>query len=292
MNRRDIFITSAEGNRFWPRVLSNRRKRAAVLLIVTTTLLFLVWLAGMLMPAERLVSNLDEKSLSPTWAHPFGTDWLGRDMFARTVKGLSTSIGIGLIASLTSLAIATCMGLAAALLGKQVDRLITWLIDLFLGLPHIVTMILISFALGGGVHSVMIGIAATHWTGLARVVRAEVMQLASAEYIQISRRLGKSRWWVATRHMFPHLLPQLLVGTILLFPHAILHEAAITFLGMGLPDSQPAIGVILSEAMQYLSAGLWWLAVFPGLSLLLIVRCFDQLGDHVRLLLDPRRAHE
>jgi peptide/nickel transport system permease protein len=90
----------------------------------------------------------------------------------------------------------------------------------------------------------------------------------------------------------PHLVPQLLIGVLLLFPHAILHEASITFLGLGLSPHQPAIGIILSEAMRYLSTGMWWLAVFPGLGLLVVVRMFDRLGDRLRVLTDPRHAND
>ena len=123
------------------------------------------------------------------------------------------------------------------------------------------------------------------------MLRAEILQVQAAEYVALSHRLGKSRWWIARQHMIPHLLPQLLVGFVLLFPHAILHEAAVTFLGFGLSPQQPAIGIILSESMRYLSTGMWWLAFFPGLSLLLMVRIFDVLGDHVGKLIDPHRAH-
>ena len=164
--------------------------------------------------------------------------------------------------------------------------------DLFLSVPHLVTLILIAFALGGGLKGVVVGVALTHWPNLTRIIRAEVMQLRSADYVQISRRLGKSRWWIATRHMLPHLIPQLAVGLLLLFPHAILHEAAVTFIGLGLSPHEPAIGIILSESMRYLSTGMWWLAFFPGLSLLVLVRLFDVIGENLRRLSDPRRAYE
>ena len=138
----------------------------------------------------------------------------------------------------------------------------------------------------------VIGVALTHWPTLARIIRAEVLQLRSADYVQISRKLGKSRWWIATKHILPHVIPQFLVGLILLFPHAILHEASITFLGFGLSPHQPAIGIILSESMRYLSVGMWWLAFFPGLSLLIIIRTFDVLGENLKLLIDPYNAQE
>ena len=132
----------------------------------------------------------------------------------------------------------------------------------------------------------------THWPSLARVIRAEVMQIRSAEFVQVSQQMGKSRWWIALHHILPHIAPQLLIGFMLLFPHVILHEAAVTFLGLGLSPHEPAIGIILSESMKYLSSGMWWLAFFPGLCLLIIVRTFDQIGENLRLLMDPTKAHD
>ncbi|MDF2960283.1 MAG: ABC-type dipeptide/oligopeptide/nickel transport system, permease component [Paenibacillus sp.] len=270
----------------------NRRQRTLLFILFAAVLLTGVGFGGILLSPDKITTHLEIRNLSPSWAHPFGTDLLGRDMFTRTLKGLTLSIGVGILASVCSVGIAMLLGLAAATMGKTADRVISWLIDLFLSVPHLVTLILIAFVLGGGAKGIIIGIALTHWPSLSRVIRAEVMQLRSAEYVQISRHLGKSRWWVASKHLLPHLLPQFVVGLLLIFPHAILHEAAITFLGMGLSPHQPAIGVILSESMRYLSTGMWWLAFFPGLCLLLIVRAFDVLGDNLRLLIDPRRSHE
>ncbi|NOV04793.1 ABC transporter permease [Paenibacillus planticolens] len=270
----------------------NRRQRTLMITILATLLVTGTWLCGFILSSENLDSHLELRNLAPSWEHPFGTDWLGRDMFTRTIKGLSLSIRVGMTAAASSVLIAAALGLAAATMGKTADRIIAWLIDLFLGVPHLVTLILIAFVLGGGMKGVIIGVALTHWPSLARVIRAEVMQLRSAEYVLISLRLGKSRWWVATRHMLPHLIPQLLVGLLLLFPHAILHEASITFIGMGLSPHQPAIGIILSESMRYLSAGMWWLAIFPGLCLLIVVRAFDIMGENLRMLVDPHRSHE
>lgn len=269
----------------------NRRKRALLAAGLLSLFLIAVGAAGAFLGGDA-ASELERRNLAPSLAHPFGTDWLGRDMFTRTVQGLSLSIGAGLVAAACSVAIAAAVGIASALLGKTADRVLSWLMDLFLSVPHLVTLILIAFVSGGGARGVIIGVALTHWPGLARLIRAEVLQLRAAEYVQISRRLGKSRSWIAFRHMMPHLVPQLLVGLFLTFPHAILHEASLTFLGLGLSPHQPAIGIILSEAMRYLSSGLWWLAVFPGLSLLVVVRAFDRLGEHVRTLTDPRTAQE
>ena len=138
----------------------------------------------------------------------------------------------------------------------------------------------------------ILGVASTHWTSLARLIRGEVLQLKEQQYIKMARKLGKSNFYIATKHMVPHLFPQFLVGLILLFPHAILHESSITFLGFGLSNEQPAIGIILSEAMKYLITGKWWLALFPGLMLVLTVVCFYTVGEGIRKLVDPASAHE
>lgn len=190
------------------------------------------------------------------------------------------------------LAYSLALGLGAAVLGKAADSVIGGLIDLVLGIPHILLLVLISYGAGKGFRGVIIGISLTHWTSLARLLRAEALQVVSSQYVQIARRLGKGPWYLAGKHLMPHLIPQMLVGTVLLFPHAILHEASITFLGFGLPPEQPAIGVILSESMKYLSMGRWWLALFPGLLLVAVVLMFHAVGQAVSGLLDPGQAQK
>jgi len=266
--------------------LLNKKQRALIVTILAIVFLMIVIVIGVVLDKESVSTNLEHRNASPTFEHPFGTDWLGRDMFSRTFIGLSLSIGVGLIGALGSTLIATILGVISATMGKTADRIVSWLIDLFLSVPHLVTLILIAFTFGGGFKGIVIGIALTHWPSLARIIRAEVMQIRSAEFVQVSKKMGKSSWWIATKHIFPHILPQILVGFMLLFPHAILHEAAVTFLGLGLSPHEPAIGIILSESMKYLSAGMWWLAFFPGLCLLFIVRTFDMLGENIRILMD------
>ncbi len=270
----------------------NRRQRTLIVTAFALALLASVILGGFISNDDNISTHFEARYLSPSLEHPFGTDWLGRDMLTRTIKGLTLSIGVGILAASVSALIALVLGMAAATLGRAVDAAITWLVDLCLGIPHLVVLILIAFTLGGGIKGVVVGVALTHWPSLTRVIRAEVLQLRFAEFVQISRQLGRSRWWVASRHILPHVLPQLFVGLILLFPHAILHEAAITFLGFGLSPHQPAIGIILSESMRHLSTGMWWLAFFPGLSLLVIVCAFDILGDNLRMLIDPHSSQE
>lgn len=270
----------------------NNRKQTRVMCIVSAAVLIAIAVVGIALTPQAMTTDLSISREAPSLAHLFGTDNLGRDMLVRTIAGLSTSIGIGLMAAFVSSIIALVLGMAAALGGKKVDAVVTWLIDLMLGVPHIVLLLLISYALGKGFWGVAIGVALTHWPSLCRVIRAEVLQVKQSSYVETARALGQSSFSIAVRHILPAVLPQYLVGLILLFPHAILHEAAITFLGFGLTPEQPAIGIILSESMNYLSVGMWWLALFPGLALLLVVLLFDRAGQGLRRLLDPARAQE
>ncbi|MBM7573554.1 ABC transporter permease [Aquibacillus albus] len=269
----------------------NKRQSTLLACIVLSIIVCAVVLTGFLYDEDRIASNLEVRNAAPSFDHFFGTDWLGRDMFSRTIMGLSLSIGVGLVGAIGSASISIILGVIAATMGKVADSIVTWLIDLFLSVPHLVSLILIAFAFGGGFKGIVFGIALTHWPSLARVIRSEVMQVRSLDFVQVSRKMGKSRWWIAKEHIMPHIVPQIIVGILLLFPHAILHEAAVTFLGLGLSPHEPAIGIILSESMRYLSVGMWWLAFFPGICLLIIVRMFDKIGDNLRMLIDPHHAH-
>lgn len=270
----------------------NRRTKVLVLTCVIALVLAAVYALGLFLPEESYASSFLNARQAPSLAHPFGTDNLGRDLLMRTLKGLSVSMTVGLVASAISAVIAVLVGIAAATGSKYVDGAINWVIDLVMGVPHTILVILISFAMGRGIKGLLVGIAATHWCSLARLIRAEVLQLRSQQYVAVSRRLGKSSGWILVHHLLPHLIPQFFVGLILLFPHAILHEASVSFLGYGLPPEQPAIGIILAESMKYISAGMWWSAVFPGLMLVLIVLLVDRLGDNLKKILDPYSAQE
>ncbi len=270
----------------------NRRSKTLWTIGLCVALFVAVIIGSRLIGDAGLTTNLRERNLAPSLAHPFGTDWLGRDMFTRTLHGLSLSLLVGLIASTISALIGAALGALSATLGGILDAVVTWIIDVFFSLPHLVLLILISFAIGGGTLGVLVAVSLTHWPSLARIVRAEILQVRQSDYAQLSYKLGHSSLWVAWHHMRPHLVPQFIVGLILLFPHAILHEAGLSFLGMGFSPNVPAIGVILSESMRYLTTGAWWLAVMPGLMLLIMVKTFDVLGENVRDLIDPKTSQE
>ncbi len=268
------------------------RQRTLLTIAIAVAILLAVVIGAMHLGEAGLHTNFLAQNQAPSLHHPLGTDWLGRDMLTRTLCGLNTSVFVGLIAASCSAVIAVLLGAMAATMGGMVDTAISWLVDLFLGVPHIVALILVAFAMGGGTQGVITAVAITHWPRLARIVRAEVLQLRETEFVQAARGLGKSKWYIMLHHMIPHAIPQFLVGLVLLIPHAILHEAGLTFLGFGLSPHQPAIGVILAESMRQLSTGRWWLALLPGLTLLIVVRVFDVLGDNTRALIDPRSIND
>ena len=268
----------------------NQRTKLVGTTIILAALFAGFYLAGILIPNGAVNGDFLNAKQAPSWMHPFGTDALGRDLLMRTMKGMAVSISIGLGASAVSAVIALFIGAAAAAGSRRVDQLINWIIDLVMSVPHIVLMLLISFVAGKGAKGLFIGIAAVHWCSLARLIRGEVMQLRTRPYVLISRKLGKSGGWILRHHLLPHLVPQFITGLILMFPHAILHEASVSFLGYGLPPEQPSIGIILSESMRYLSAGMWWPAVLPGITLVLQVFLIDRVGENLRIILDPASA--
>ena len=271
---------------------SNRRRRAISLAVVLGAILIAVLVAGLTMPPEFYASDFSQKQQAPNAAHWFGTDFLGHDMFCFSVRGLALSIVIGLFASAVSGFVALLLGSLSAICGGWVDKVVLWLADLLMSIPHMVMLLLISFSVGGGTFGVVLAVALTHWPSLTRVIRAEVLRIRTGEYVAASRAMGKTDLWIAWHHVIPNVMPQFIVGTILLFPHAILHESALTFLGFGLPLDSPAIGAILSSSMKYLATGAWWLALFPGLMMVAIVLLAFTLGDDIKQLTDPHTVQE
>lgn len=271
--------------------ISGKRVWTGLIILLTFLFVLFIYLKGSMIGEEDLVSNFQGKLMGPSSDHIFGTDHAGRDMYLRTIKGLSTSIKVGFIGTLASFLISIVFCLLLVVGGKKTDLVVNFLIDGFLSIPHMMFLILISVAVGRGIKGVVIGLALTHWTGLTRILRSEILELMNEEYIQISRAMGKSEFYIFKNHILPQLLPQIIVGLVLLFPHAILHEAGITFLGFGLSLSTPAIGIILQESMKYITTGHAYLAFFPGLMLVILVLCINRMGEGLKSLFDPNEIH-
>ena len=247
------------------------REKTILSLSIFVVFFIVIIIAGSVINPEKFSIDLINKNQSPSLNHIFGTDWIGRDMFFRTLKGLSISMKIGVLSSIISGIIAVVLGVIGPTCGKRVDSVITWFIDLVLSVPHTLIIILISMAAGGGLKGIVMGVSLTHWTSLTRIIRAEVMQVKEADYTKIAKNFGKSNLYIAKNHILP--------------------EASVTFLGFGLQSHEPAIGIILSEAMKYLTSGKWWLAFFPGLSLVLVSMMVDNMGKKIGKLIDPKTAY-
>ncbi|WP_455645415.1 ABC transporter permease [Methanosphaera sp.] len=273
----------------WVLYHANLRTKTLIITIIAALIILSVFLSNFLIDASTITTNFGYVNQPPSFEHIFGTDWMGRDMFTRTLLGLGLSISVGAFAAAISTCIAIVLGLLSSVNGIA-DEFVASIIDLFGSIPHILLIILVSISFGGGFYGVIMGVGLTHWTPLARVLRAEIKKIKTMEYVKLSEKLGKSKWWIAKEHIMPLIISQIIVGVILMFPHAIMHEASISFLGFGLPPHQPAIGIILAESMNYLSIGCWWLAFYPGLSLLFIVLLFDLIGENVHKILDPQSA--
>ena len=244
---------------------ANLRTKTLVVIVLSALVIVTVFISGYFI--KDIPTSFIDANQMPSFEHLFGTDWMGRDMFQRTIAGLGLSIMVGFIASVVSTFISIVLGLFSSF-NRFADEVVAGIIDLFGSIPHILLIILVSIMFGGGVFGVVMGVGF------------------------LADNLGKSKIWIATKHIFPLIVSQIIVGVILMFPHAIMHEAAITFLGFGLPPHEPAIGVILAESMQYLSSGYWWLAFYPGMSLLIVVLLFDLIGENVEKLLNPETAQE
>ena len=273
----------------WFLYSANLRTKTLVIIALSALVIISIFVCGYFI--RDIPTSFIDANQMPSLEHLFGTDWMGRDMFQRTIAGLGLSIMVGFIASVISTFISITLGLFSSF-NKFADECVAGIIDLFGSIPHILLIILVSIMFGGGVIGVIMGVGLTHWTPLARVLRSEVKEIRTKEYISLAENLGRSKVWIATKHILPLIISQIIVGVILMFPHAIMHEAAITFLGFGLPPHEPAIGVILSESMHYLSSGYWWLAFYPGISLLIVVLLFDFIGENVEKLLNPETAQE
>ena len=257
--------------------------RALFKLVISLLLLSILAIYAFGFSINDVEMSLLDRRQAPSWQHVFGTDNLGRDLFERTFQGVATSLQIGLIAAFSSGLIAVVMaGLSS--LNKTMDYAVRGIIDALLALPHLLLLVLICFTLGGGKMGVIWAVALTHWPKLTLILRAELQRVSQSDYIMLSQRIGNSAIYRWRYHYLPMILPQWIVGTLLMFPHAVLHSAALSFLGFGLSPHEPSLGILLSDTLRYLSTGAWWLVVFPGVALMGLVLLFDQFAKAVQQL--------
>lgn len=270
----------------------NNRLRLAIAATVAVALIVAVAVAALAYPPEATQPTGGQRNLPPSWQFPLGTDWVGRDLAARTLKGLWLSLRIGALTALFSTAVAVALALLATTGPKWLDGVVSWIVDTTIGLPQIVLSILIAFSVGGGAAGIILAVGLTSWPPLTRLLRAEILKVKEEPYVQVSRSQGRGPGWVAVQHILPAVAPQIIVGLAVAFPHAILHESTLTFLGFGIEPTTPSLGIILSEGMRYLGNGQWWAVLGPIALLVLLATTLDACGDLLRRLLAPVTRHQ
>lgn len=269
-----------------------RRVRLWTSAVIVGAVLLAVLLVPPLVQLDEQAVDLSLKLLPPSTEHPFGTDDVGRDLLLRCVYGLRISLLVGLVAALVATVIGTAVGAAAASLGGWTDRVVMRIVDAFSSVPHLLLGIFIVAMFRPGVWPVIVSVALTHWLSTARIVRSEVLSLRSRPYIDAAVSGGASRWRVTVRHLLPAVLPQAGLAAVLMVPHAMWHESALSFLGLGLPSHQASLGNLVQSARSSLLAGDWWPTLFPGLLLIVPTLAIAGLAGVWRDRLNPRRRSE
>ena len=279
-----------------------RRDRAAK--IAAGTILVIVLLA-LFAPAFAAITghgpdqqfigigeNANGGPVPPSGTFWFGTDSNGRDLFVRVLYGARVSLAVGVLATAVSVALGVVFGLAAGYLGGLTDSLIARVIDVMLSIPLLLIAISAAYLHGPSFWLVIILIGVLSFTYLARIVRGQVLSLKEREFIHAARALGAGPWRIMLTELLPNVMPQVIVYATLLIPLAIVTEAALSFLGVGIPAPTPDWGQMIADASGYYQYGYWWYLFFPSLALLITALAFNVLGDSIRDALDPRYVPE
>ncbi|MCT2276867.1 ABC transporter permease [Micromonospora chalcea] len=245
-------------------------------------------LAPVLWPLDQSAVDLSRTRLAPSPENLAGTDDLGRDVAVRSLYGLRVSLLVGAVAALVAAVIGGLVGAVAGSVGGWVDRALMRVVDTVAALPHLLLGIFIVAMLRPSLGAVIASIALTHWLSTARIVRSELLSLRNRPFVDAAISGGASRARVLTRHLLPHVLPRLALATTLMVPHAVWHETALSFLGLGLPPHLASIGNMINDGQRSLLTGAWWASIVPGLLLVAATLALAALTGRWRDRLDPR----
>jgi peptide/nickel transport system permease protein len=234
------------------------------------------------------VQNPGARSKPPSAAHWLGTDRNTRDVYARLIVGARVSLTVGFIAVLIIMTCGTFLGALAGFFGGWVDTLVMRFTDILLAIPQILLLISAAALFKPGLATTVIVIGLTSWPGAARLVRGQFLSLKNQEFVTAARALGAKPLHIIWRHLFPNTLAVIIVEATLWLSYAILLEAALSYLGLGVQIPTPSWGNMLQQGQTELLNGAWWLTLFPGLAIFLIVLAFNLMGDGLRDALDPR----
>jgi len=237
--------------------------------------------------SQAELTHLDNMFLSPSLAHPFGTDEMGRDLLVRILWGTSISLQIGILVVATAMGLGVPLGAIAGFFGGRIDDVIMRLTDLFLAFPSILLALAVAAALGPSITNAMVAIAITWWPWYTRIVRGMTLSLKEEKFVEAARSLGASKARLIFKHILPNCITPVIVNGTLDIGYAILATAALSFLGVGAQPPLPEWGLMVSTGRIYMPTR-WWLSTFPGLAILVTVLGFNLVGDAIRDVMDPR----
>jgi peptide/nickel transport system permease protein len=270
-----------------------RRRLPVVSLGIIGAFVVAAVFAPLLSPADPYEQTLRLRFRPPvfleggSWAHPLGTDRLGRDLLSRIVYGARVSLSAGVVTVLLASALGAAIGLVAGYYRGRVDATLMRITDATMSFPVILLALILAVTVGPSFTNVVVAIAVILWARYARVIRGQVLTLMELDFIAQSRIAGAGAWRIVTRHLFPNTLNTLVVLVTLQVGYVIIVEASLSFLGAGIPPPTPAWGSMIAESRDFITSA-WWASAFPGLAILLVVLAFNLLGDWLRDTLDPK----
>ncbi len=274
-----------------------RSKSALLGLVVLVLIVFGALFAGVLAPQNPYdLTQLDilDGTLPPGtkaaagFTYWLGSDPQGRDMLSAILYGLRISLGVGVGSAIIACIVGATVGLIAAYSGPRVEAMLMRLVDLQLSFPSILVALMILAVLGKGVANVMIALVLVEWAYYARVARASALVERSREYIEAAECLAVPRWRVVARHLLPNCLPPLIVIATMQVARAISLEATLSFLGLGVPVTEPSLGLLISNGYSHMMSGKFWISFYPGIALLVTIVAINLVGDRLRDVLNPR----
>jgi peptide/nickel transport system permease protein len=264
--------------------------------ILAGTVLGVLVLAGLLAPwlwpLDESAVALDAINTPPGIDHLAGTDNLGRDVAHRALYGLRVSLLVGTLAALVATTIGGLVGGLAGSLGGRTDLILMRVVDSISALPHLLLGMFIVAMVRPGLGAVVLSVGLTHWLSTARIVRSELLSLRQRPFIDAAVSSGAGRLRILRRHLLPHVLPRLALAMTLMVPHAVWHETALSFLGLGLPPQLASLGNMISDGQRSLLAGAWWASLVPGLAIVVASLLLAVLASAWRDRLDPRTRSE
>jgi peptide/nickel transport system permease protein len=255
---------------------------------------FMALFANFLAPHDPEVGRLVMRFKPPFWqaggstAHLLGTDHLGRDVLSRLIFGARVSMVVGFTAVIVAGTFGTALGIISGYMGGWVDQIIMRITDTWLALPALTFAIFLAAVVGPSEMNIVIILGAVYWTRYARVIRGEVLSLKEREFVRLAVVAGLSKWKIMARHILPNVINSAIVLGTLMLGVVIVTEAALSFLGVGVPPPKPAWGLMLADGKRGLMVGYWWLTVLPGTCIVLMVLSANLLGDWLRVKLDPQ----